>query len=180
MSRLKLIFNTNTQQAQEFATYEMSVTDPDWINLFPAARFVRRPGAIEPRLRHVEAQGEVHRYDDFTFWLRQNAADIGGFDVPWGPWGFNSYMTQEPVKRAEAEQLGLVRKGEHLTALNLTPWGVTPKTRFNAGVEATVDDVTPEIRQQAIDTITARLGPGALSPDGKLTLETFRRLRSLK
>ncbi|CAB4152484.1 hypothetical protein UFOVP612_10 [uncultured Caudovirales phage] len=180
MSRLKLIFNTNTQQAQEFAAYEMRVTDPVRINMFPAARFVRRPGAIEPRLRHVEAQGKVRRYDDFTFWLQQNSADIGGFQVPWGPWGFNSYMTQQPVKRSEAEQIGLVRKGEQLTPLDLTPWGVAPKTRFNAGVEATVDDVTPEIRKQAIDTITARLGPGALSSDGKLTLETFRRLRSLK
>jgi hypothetical protein len=179
MSRLKLIFNTNTQQAQEFAAYEMRVTDPVRINLFPAARFVRRPGAIEPRLRHVEAQGAVRRYDDFTFWLRQNAADIGGFDVPWGPWGFNSYMTQEPVGRAEAEQLKLVRKGEKVAALNLTPWGAAPARRLNQGVTADIDDVTPEIRQQAVDTITARLGPGALSPDGKLTLETFRRLRSL-
>jgi len=180
MSRLKLIFNTNTQQAQEFAAYEMRVTDPVRINMFPAARFVRSPGAIEPRLRHVEAQGQVRRYNDFIFWLRQNAADIGGFQVPWGPWGFNSFMTTDPVSRAEAEQLGLVRKGEIVEPLDLTPWGISPKTRFNAGVEATVDEVTPEIRKQAIDTITARLGPGALSPDGKLTLETFRRLRSQK
>lgn len=180
MSRLKLIFNTNTQQAQEFAAYEMRVTNANYINLFPAARFVRRPGAVQPRLRHVEAQGEIRRWDDFAFWLRQNAADIGGFQVPWGPWGFNSYMTQEPVSRAQAEQLGLVRKGQRLPALDLTPWGIAPKTRFNQGVEATVDDVTPEIRQQAIDTITARLGPGAVGPDGKLSLETMIRIRNLK
>lgn len=179
-ARLNLIFVTYTQQVQEFAAYEMRVTDPVRINLFPAARFVRRPGAEEPRSRHVAAEGEVRRYDDFDFWLFQNAADIGGFEVPWGPWGFNSYMTQQPVKRAEAEQLGLVRKGERIMPLDLTPWGVATKTRFNQDVEAAVDDVTPEIRQQAIDTITARLGPGALSPDGKLTLETFRRLRNLK
>lgn len=180
MSRLKLIFNTNTQQAQEFAAYEMRVTNANYINLFPAARFVRRPGAVQPRLRHVEAQGEIRRWDDFAFWLRQNAADIGGFQVPWGPWGFNSYMTQEPVSRAQAEQIGLVRKGQRLPALDLTPWGIAPKTRFNQGVEATVDDVTPEIRQQAIDTITARLGPGAVGPDGKLSLETMIRIRNLK
>jgi hypothetical protein len=148
--------------------------------MFPAARFVRRPGAIKPRLRHVEAQGQVRRWDDFAFWLRQNAADIGGFQVPWGPWGFNSYMTQQPVSRAEAAQLKLIRKGERILPLNLTPWGIAPKTRFNTGVEATVDDVTPEIRQQAIDTIRARLGPGAVSNDGKLTLEQMIRIRNLK
>lgn len=180
MSRLKLIFKTNTQQAQEFAAYEMRVTDPVYINRFPAARFVRRPGAIEPRLRHVEAQGQVRRWDDFAFWLNQNAADIGGFEVPWGPWGFNSYMTQQPVSRAEAEQLGLVRKGEQVLPLNLTPWGIAPKTRFNQGFEATVDDVTPEIRQQAIETIKSRLGPGAVGSDGKLSLETMIRIRNLK
>jgi hypothetical protein len=180
MSRLKLIFNTNTQQAQEFAAYEMRVTDPAYINMFPAARFVRRPGAIKPRLRHVEAQGQVRRWDDFAFWLRQNAADIGGFQVPWGPWGFNSYMTQQPISRAEAEQLNLIRKGERILQLNLTPWGIAPKTRFNAGVEATVDDVTPEIRQQAIETLKARLGPGAIGNDGKLTLEQMIRIRNLK
>ena len=64
--------------------------------------------------------------------------------------------------------------------LNLTQWGIAPKTRFNQGVEATVDDVTPEIRQQAIETIRARLGPGAVGNDGKLTLEQMIRIRNLK
>jgi hypothetical protein len=179
-SRLKLIFNTNTQQAQEFAAYEMRVTDPDYINLFPAARFVRRPGAIKPRQRHVDSQGEVRRWDDFAFWLRQNAADIGGFEVPWGPWGFNSYMTQQPVSRAEAEKLKVIRKGQRFLALDLTPWGASPKTRFNQGVTADLDDVTPEIRQQAIDTIVSRLGPGAVGSDGSLTLEQMIRIRNLQ
>lgn len=176
-SRLQLIFNTNIQQAQEFAAYEMRVTDPVRINSFPAARFVRRPGAFLPRLRHVEAEGEVHRYDDFDFWLRQNAADIGGFEVPWGPWGFNSYMTTQPVSRAVAEELGLIRKGQRFLPLDLTPWGGAPKARFNTGVTATVDDVTPEIRQQAVDTIVSRLGPGAIGPDGNLTLDAMIRIR---
>ena len=71
----------------------------DWLNLNPAARFVRRPGARIKRQRHVEAEGDVRRWDDFAYWQFQNAADIGGFDVPWGDrFGFNSYMIQEPVK----------------------------------------------------------------------------------
>jgi hypothetical protein len=40
-----------------------------------------------------------------------------------------------------------------------------------------VDDITPEIKQQAINTITSRLGPQALRPDGKLTLEALQALR---
>lgn len=176
-SRLQLIFNTNTQQAQEFAAYEMRVTDPIRINMFPAARFVRRPGAILPRQRHVDAQGEVRRYDDFAFWLNQNAADIGGFQVPWGPWGFNSFMTTDPVGRSEAEALKVIRKGQQFKPLDLTPWGVAPKDRFNVGVTATVDDVTPELRQQAVDTIVSRLGPGAIGPDGNLTLDAMIRIR---
>jgi hypothetical protein len=40
-----------------------------------------------------------------------------------------------------------------------------------------VDDITPEIKQQAINTITSRLGPQAVRPDGKLTLEALQALR---
>jgi hypothetical protein len=179
-ARLNLIFVTYTQQVQEFAAYEMRVTDPDYINLFPAARFVRRPGAENPRPRHVAAEGEVRRYDDFDFWLFQNAADIGGFEVPWGPWGFNSYMTTEPVSRAEAEALKVIRKGQQFMPLDLTPWGVAPKTQFDKSLTATVDDITPEIRQQAIDTITSRIGPSAIGTDGTMTLDAMIKIRNLK
>lgn len=179
-ARLNLIFVTYTQQVQEFAAYEMRVTDPVRINMFPAARFIRRPGAEDPRSRHVAAEGEVRRYDDFDFWLFQNAADIGGFEVPWGPWGFNSYMTTEPVSRAEAEALKVIHKGQQFLPLDLTPWGVAPKTQFNQSVTTTVDDVTPEIRQQAISTITSRLGPSAIGADGNLTLDAIIKIRNLK
>lgn len=59
------------------------------------------------------------RDDDFDFLLFQNAADIGGFEVPWGPWGFNSYMFSEPVSRAEAEALKVIRKGQQFLRLYL-------------------------------------------------------------
>jgi hypothetical protein len=178
-ARLQLIFNTNTEQAQTFADWQMRVMDPDTLNRWPAARFERRPGAREPRQRHVDNEGQVRRYDDFAFWLQQNAADIGGFEVPWGPWGFNSYMRQEPVSRAEAERLGLVRKGERLVPPDLTRFGVTTPSRFNSGVEAEVDDLPPDLRREAVAAVTARLGPQALTPDGKLTLDALRRARNL-
>ena len=176
-SRLKLIFNTNTAQAQDFAIYQSRVADPVRINRFPAAEFVRTPGARVPRTLHVANEGAVRRYDDFAFWLAQNSTDIGGFGVPWGPWGFNSFMTTFPVSRARAEKLGLVKPGEKVMPPDLTQFGVTLPARLNKGVTADVDDITPEIKQQAINTITSRLGPQAVRPDGKLTLEALQALR---
>ena len=176
-ARLKLIFNTNTAQAQEFAIYQSRISDPARLNRFPAAEFVRTPGAIVPRPLHVANEGAVRRFDDVDFWLAMNAPAIGGFAVPWGPWGFNSFMTTFPVSRKRAERLGLVKSGERVMPPDLTGFGVSLPSRFNQGVTASVDDVTPEIRQQAINTITARLGPQAITPDGKLTLSALQALR---
>jgi hypothetical protein len=88
-------------------------------------------------------------------------------------------MTQQPVSRKEAEALGLVRKGEVLVPPDLTRFGVSLPARLNSGVEATVEDLPPELRREAIETVTARLGPNALTPDGKLTLDALRRARNL-
>ena len=176
-ARLKLIFNTNTAQAQDFAIYQGRVSDPARLNRFPAAEFVRTPGAIVPRPIHVANQGAIRRFDDIDFWLAMNAPEIGGFAVPWGPWGFNSYMTTFPVPRKRAEQLGIVRPGERLLVPDLTRFGANLPARLNHGVTASLDDVTPEIRRQAIDTITARLGPQAITEDGKLTLSALQALR---
>ena len=50
---------------------------------------------------------------DYQFWAQEmNAKSLGGFEVPWPPYGFNSYMEQEDVSRAEAERLGLLKKGD--------------------------------------------------------------------
>ena len=178
-ARLQLVFTTNTEQAQTFADWSMRVMNPRTLNRWPAARFERRPGAVTPRDRHVAAEGEVRRYDDFEFWLFQNAADIGGFEVPWGPFGFNSYMRQEPVRRDEAERLGLVRPGEVLVPPDLTRFGVSLPARLNSGVEATVDDLPPDLRREAINAVTARLGPNALDANGNITLDALKRARNL-
>ena len=178
-ARLKLILVTNVEQSQEFSSWAVRVGNQNYLNAFPAARFVRRPGAIDPRAKHVAAEGEVRRWDDFAFWLQQNSEDIGGFGVPWGPWGFNSYMTQVPVGRVEAIRLGLIRTNEVVRVPDVSRFGVSLATRYNSNVEADVDDITPEIRQQAISKIESRIGPGVLKPDGKLTLEAIQRLRNL-
>jgi hypothetical protein len=177
-ARLQLIYNTNLEQASTFAQWQGRMRNEDWLNLNPAARFVRRPGARIKRQRHVEAEGDVRRWDDFAYWQFQNAADIGGFDVPWGPFGFNSYMIQEPVKRAEAERRKLVRKGERVKAPNVAQFGVDLGKQFNAGVDANIDDLTPELANEARQTITDRLGPQAIGRDGKPTLDALRQALS--
>jgi hypothetical protein len=177
-ARLQLIYNTNLEQASTFAQWQGRMRNEDWLNLNPAARFVRRPGARIKRQRHVEAEGDVRRWDDFAYWQFQNAADIGGFDVPWGPFGFNSYMIQEPVKRAEAERRKLVRKGERIKAPSVSQFGVDLGKQFNAGVDANIDDLTPELANEARQTITDRLGPQAIGRDGKPTLDALRQALS--
>jgi hypothetical protein len=177
-SRLQLIYNTNLEQAATFAAWQARMRDPYEINRRPAARFSRRSGAIIQRPRHTAAEGDVRRYDDFAYWTFQNGNDIGGFDVPWGPFGFNSYMVQEPVSRAEAERLGLVQKGEVIPVPDVTRYGVSLGSQFNHGVDATLDDVTPAIRAKAQKAIVARLGPGAIGSDGKPTLDALKQARA--
>ena len=177
-ARLQLIYNTNLEQAATFAEWQSRMRDPEALNRKPAARFFRRSGAIMQRPRHTAAEGDVRRYDDFAYWTFQNGNDIGGFDVPWGPYGFNSYMVQEPVSRAEAERLGLVQKGEVIPVPDVTRYGVSLGSQFNHGVDATLDDVTPEIRAKAQKAIVARLGPGAIGTDGRPTLDALKQARA--
>ena len=175
-TRLQLIFNTNLEQASTFAAWQMKMRNEDWLNLYPAAQFVRRPGARIKRQRHIDSENVVKRWDDFQFWTFQNASDIGGFDVPWGPFGFNSYMIQVPVKRSIAEKLGLVRKDERIKSPNLSEYGVDLGKTFNNGVEADIENITPELAKEARETIIARLGPQAIGRDGKPTLDAMKQL----
>ena len=110
-NRLALIFDTNQRQAHGYAYWSQGLV-PELLDSHPAWRFIRHPGAEEPRPRHVAGEGDIRLKTDFAYWADfQNAADIGGFGVPWPPFGFNSYMDIEDVDRLEAEAAGLVRPG---------------------------------------------------------------------
>lgn len=169
--RLDLVFNTNIEQVQTLTTWKSQTQDPDYINRFPAARFVRRPGATIKRPRHVAAENEVHRWDDFSFWLFQNAEDIGGFGVPWGPFGFNSYMVQQPVGRKEAERLGLVRPGEVIRPVNAATFGITPAAALAVNVKANLNTAPDAIQLQARAELRAQFGDSIFGPDGNPSLE---------
>tara|TARA_R110000796_G_scaffold167313_4_gene284224 strand:- start:2820 stop:3860 length:1041 start_codon:yes stop_codon:yes gene_type:complete len=110
-SRLSLIFDTNVRQSYDYAYYAQGMT-PLMLDRFPALEFVRLEDPEEPRPRHVAHEGDVRLKTDTAYWLYQNAADIGGLGVPWGPWGFNSLMGTEEQTRALAEAKGLINPGE--------------------------------------------------------------------
>ena len=75
------------------------------------------------------------------FWLRMNAQSIGGFAVPFGPWGFNSGMDVEDVRRDKAIQMGLIEKNEQV---------LPPDDTFNKGLKAAAD-VEPEFLNKFLD-----------------------------
>ena len=178
-ARLALVFNTNTEQAREFAYYKNRVGDPEYINSFPAAKFGRRPGGNPKHFRplHVANEGEVRRWDDLPFWLEMNNASIGGFEVPWGPWGFNSYMRQEPVSRKTAEKLGLVRPGEVVRPPDLKRFGADIGSEFLGDYEESLGEVPEDIARETKKRLVDRLGPSALDSQGKPSLKALKEAR---
>lgn len=106
-SRLKLIYQTNVRQAYGLAQWRMGV-DKWHLQHYPAWRFVRTPGAKVKRFAHTYTENWVRPKLDYHFWAKQmNARSLGGFEVPYAPFGFNSYMVLEPVSRAEALASGI-------------------------------------------------------------------------
>lgn len=129
-NRLKLIFEVNQKSAYDFANYQQGI-DPDVLNFYPAQRFIRVSQVKEPRPWHEEHKGEVHRKDDVEFWRSMNR----DFNVPWGPWGYNSGMDVLDVDRDEAEALGLVSPHERLSP---------PAVAFNDDLQASIKGMDPE------------------------------------
>jgi hypothetical protein len=107
LSRLRLIFDTNVRQSYGYGQWKQGMT-PAALRAFPAARLIRKRGVAEARPRHAANIGQVRAKTDFYWWASfQNSPEIGGFGVPWGPYGFNSGVTQEDVSKQEAAALGV-------------------------------------------------------------------------
>ncbi len=141
-TRLKLIFDTQTQQAQSYGYYKQG-QDPAILDAYPAQRFIRAEQRKVPRPLHKSNRNEVRRKDDMEFWLRMNDQSIGGFGVPFGPWGFNSGMDVEDVRRDEAIRMGLIDKNEQV---------LPPDDTFNKGLKAAAD-VEPEFLKKFLDKL---------------------------
>lgn len=145
MSRLRLIFDTNVRQAYGYGKWKQGMK-PAVRRAFPAARFVRVRDVMAPRPRHADHLGEVRLKTDRAWWADyQNDPQIGGFGVPWEPYGFHSGMGQEDVSREEAERLGLrfdIREEEMETQPGL-----------NDGLSAGTKGMDPELKRRLIEEL---------------------------
>ncbi|QJE95965.1 hypothetical protein [Luteolibacter luteus] len=145
--RLGLIFDTNVRQAYGFGKWRQGMS-PAVRKAFPAARFIREHDVGEARPRHAVSEGDVQLKTDYEYWAKfQNDPEIGGFGVPWGPYGFNSGMGQEDVSREDAERLGLVKPGAPVTP------PAEPEPAFNDSVWANIGDLDPELKKELVDSL---------------------------
>ena len=138
-ARLGLIFDTQTRMAYHYGNYKSGLSDAI-LSVYPAQKFVRMPGAKIKRPLHEQNENAVRLKSDIAFWLEMNAKEIGGFSLPYGPWGFNSYMDVSDVSRQEAEDLGL-----------MTPSDPPPKVRdvdFNERLQASVENISSDIEAE--------------------------------
>lgn len=109
-ARLKLIYQTNVRQAHGLAQWRIGM-DRWHLTHFPAWRFVRTPGAKVKRIVHEKNENAVRLKTDWQFWAtRMNARSLGGFEVPYAPFGFNSYMILKPANRIDAIRAGITHK----------------------------------------------------------------------
>ncbi len=153
-TRLRLIFTTQTRQAWGFGHFKEG-NQPEILDAWPAQRFIRGGFVQEPRPLHEANEGAVRLKDDHDFWRSMNQPEIGGFDVPYPPFGFNSQMDVEDVTREEAEALGLLKPGEQIE---------NPEIGFNEQLAASTRGLSPEM----IGKLRAGLGEEAVFEKDKV------------
>lgn len=151
-ARLNLIFDTNVRSAYGYGQWKQGMT-PAALKSFPAARLVRVRGVKDARPRHQAHLGEVLLKTDPRWAQFHNGRDIGGFEVPWGPYGFHSGVTQRDVSRAEARKLGLDVDS------------VTPQEgKITDGLEASTKKMDPEIKRKLLEELAIRKAKRASKP----------------
>lgn len=136
--RLDLIFDVQTQQAQDYGYWKQGM-DPDVLEEFPAQRFIRVKDVKDPRDRHAEFEGQVALKSDVDFWQRINE----DFGVPWGPWGWGCGHDVEDVDRDAAERMGLIKPGDRMPPV---------EKEFNDRLESStagLDDEMQEVLREA-------------------------------
>lgn len=150
-NRLRLIYRTQRELSDGYRLF-CEAFEPLDLNMYPAWEFTRQPGAREQNKRpdHVEHEGDIRLKTDIKYWLDRNRAEIGGFQNPYGPWGFNSWMGTNRVNREKAEALGLVKPGEKLQVPSeYAEWNIATALR-QIGT-ASVADLELEQRETVVE-----------------------------
>ncbi|MFI3244679.1 MAG: hypothetical protein R3Y56_10550 [Akkermansia sp.] len=161
--RLRLIFKTNVTQAHAMARHQADF-EPRNLKNFPCYKFVRIGGAKVKRPRHEKHENAVRFKWDFDYWADfQNAEEIGGFMVPWAPFGYNSYMDVRAVmiNKAPAHQQALYkdmlknwdeRMGKILEEHDSRFGGSASERYEPTHGKASGKKMSPEERQKVIDS----------------------------
>lgn len=110
-ARLKLIFRTQMAMASGCTQYARDM-EPRFLYLNPGWQFKRNQGAKTFRDDHVEHENEIRLKTDEAYWLARNDPEFGGFNLPHGPFGFNSWMWQLPVSRQQCVDAGIMTSEE--------------------------------------------------------------------
>lgn len=142
VGRARMIYDMQTQQAYGQAQWNVD-TDPENLNAVPAQEFKR----LEPRKKPREDWGQRWQraggklYGGRMIALKTDPVwmELSRFGTPWPPYDYQSGMGVVDIYRDEAEALGLVQPGVRLEA--------TQQQDFNDALEASVKDVTPELRR---------------------------------
>jgi hypothetical protein len=145
--RLKLIYDVQTESAQEYARWKAE-QDPDVLAAYPAQEFVRVKAVKKPRqdwpARWSKAggktpQGRMVALKNDPVWRK-----LSRFGTPYPPFDFGSGMGLRDISRADAEKLGLIKRGD--------PPPVGAEAGFNDDLRASIDEMKPEYRRLLPET----------------------------
>lgn len=140
--RLGLIFDINTQSAQEFARWKAG---HEALDAFPAQELYREEGRMVPRnwiARWRDAGGEFFGGRMIALKTDDVWHKINRFGVPWPPFDFGSGMGVRDISREEARELGVLGADEEITD--------TPEEKFNDRLEKSVERYAPEILESVL------------------------------
>lgn len=167
LARLRLIFDTNVRQAYGYGQWKQGMT-PAVLKAYPAARLIRDMGVKVPRPRHEAHLGDVMLKTDPRWAEYHNAKEIGGFGVPWGPYGFNSGVTQEDVPKDEWKKLDPSARAEPVRA-DAPPMGI------NDGLSASLRNMDPELKRKLIAELRGGPEPRDIREVAREAAATARR-----
>lgn len=134
--RLGLIYDIQTQQAQEYAKWKME-QDPDVLDAYPAQELIRVEQRKQPRLNWPQrfqdaggtlVQGRMVALKNSPVW-----SALSRFQTPYPPFDYNSGMGLEDISRSDAEDLGLIQPNQKVQPA---------QEAFNAHLQASVQGLS--------------------------------------